>query len=453
MRVALVVHCYFPDHFYGTETYTRSVARELKALGNEPVVITARFPGESGQDKLVDRAEVDGIPVFRVDRNVFPNRSLRDTYSYPYLRFVYERLFRLIRPDVIHLCHLINHTTALLDAAEALKIPVVATFTDFFGFCYTNKLQAASGSLCAGPNQTRSNCIECALLGHRDVDPVLRVAGMQFWRPMIARTVSRHPALAGGRDDDVRALVQRPDHLRSAMQHIRAAIAPSRFLLNAYRANGFQLPLELSHFGIDIDRSLKPARVEGPELRVAFIGQLAEHKGPHLLLEALRRVKRPRLHVTIWGDERQTPTYAADLRRLAAGQNVVFPGTFSTETIAEVLRHVDVLVIPSTWYENAPLILLQALATHTPLVVADVEGLTEFIVEDVSGLIFPRGDVGKLTALLQQLSDNPAKAAWMSTRTHYERTSRHMVEDVVALYDRYAGQSLASGASNDFLTG
>ena len=61
-----------------------------------------------------------------------------------------------IRPDIVHVTHLINHTAVLLEEAGKVGCPVVATLTDFFGFCYNNKLEAANGQLCAGPNRLRS---------------------------------------------------------------------------------------------------------------------------------------------------------------------------------------------------------------------------------------------------------------------------------------------------------
>ena len=46
MKVALFVHCFFPEHYYGTETYTLQIAQNLKSLGHEVVVVAAIFQGE-----------------------------------------------------------------------------------------------------------------------------------------------------------------------------------------------------------------------------------------------------------------------------------------------------------------------------------------------------------------------------------------------------------------------
>ena len=63
MRVALFVHCFFPEHFYGTETYTYELARNLKAMGHEPTVVSAVFQGEPPREALVTRYEFKAIPV------------------------------------------------------------------------------------------------------------------------------------------------------------------------------------------------------------------------------------------------------------------------------------------------------------------------------------------------------------------------------------------------------
>ena len=56
-----------------------------------------------------------------------------------------------IEPDIAHVTHLINHTSAILEVLNEFKVPTVATLTDFFGFCFNNKLEKYDGSLCVGP--------------------------------------------------------------------------------------------------------------------------------------------------------------------------------------------------------------------------------------------------------------------------------------------------------------
>jgi glycosyltransferase involved in cell wall biosynthesis len=122
------------------------------------------------------------------------------------------------------------------------------------------------------------------------------------------------------------------------------------------------------------------------------------------------------------------------LKRSADGCAVSFRGTFPTKDMASILSDLDFLVIPSRWYENSPLILLYALASHTPVIVSDVEGLTEFVEEGKNGCVFERGSVSSLERVLRNIIANPLQSLTMNMTTQYARTTRDMAADVCEIY-------------------
>lgn len=442
MKIALFVHGFFPSHYHGTEVYTLMVARELAALGHEPTVVTAIYAGEPAQKQFIEEYEWDGISVISIDKNRLPNTWVRETYDQPEMRVVHEGILRRLKPDVVHVCHLLNHTTALLNAASALNLPTVATLTDFFGFCYNNILYAADGSLCTGPSSTRENCIACHLknataspdtpfiyraLRFRGIaSPVSRILSF------LSRRISRKFQVDEFRPDD---LIARPGVLGAALHVYRGAVAPTQFLKKAYERNGFPAPLRVSHFGIDIDRSPKPSRRPGDPIHIGFIGQLAPHKGAHVLIDAVKMAARSNLVLTIWGATTQDPVYSQRLKDLCWGLPVKFAETFPSSDTARVLSKIDVLAIPSMWYENCPLILLQALATHTPVIASNVPGMAEFVIENRNGFLFRRGDVDSLASVFRRIADTEGLLCEMSQLTEYPRTGRDMVRDLIAAYE------------------
>jgi len=438
MRIALFVHCFFPDHIYGTEAYTMALAQELQALGCSVLVVSAVFAGEPSAGALVHEYEIDGIQVWAVDKNQAPHKDLKGTYYQPENRWIYERILRRWAPDVVHVNHLINHTGALLDVLERMAIPTFGTLTDFFGFCFNNKLEAADGSLCTGPNARRSNCVACLFKAAHvgaDARPLVRAASTPFRRNTASNLLARYPSLAGSLKPTVTQLIERPDLLMKRYNSAYSGlIAPSAFLRDAYISNGLTVPLKLSHFGIEVDRSSKPPSPKPDVTRIGYVGQIAPHKGVHILMDAFLQVNSPALSLDIWGPASQDPAYFKDLVDRSEGRPVRFNGTFPTKDIASVLAQVDVLVIPSTWYENSPLIMLQALATHTPVLVSDVLGLTEFIEDGVSGFRFGRGNANELAVRLQAFADDVQLARRMSAHTRYDRTPRDMALEALGLY-------------------
>lgn len=442
MKVALFVHCFFPEHFYGTETYTLGLAKHLQSFGHEVTVVAGVFQGEPRREAIVTHSSYDGVPVITIDKNYEPHTRVRETYFHEAMRPHLTAVLRELSPDVVHVTHLINHTAVLLEAAKDLGLPLVATLTDFFGFCYNNKLEASDGSLCAGPDRWRSNCIACHLRAAASGEEprAKRLAGIPHgWRlggfALRAAAAFGWPRIAGA-DAIVPDIVERPGVLARTYECYDAMIAPTQFLRDAYVRNGFSEPrLSLSRFGIDIDRTPKPARAPHAPLTFGFIGQIAAHKGTSLIVRAARAMPPGSVRLIIYGPEDQDKKYMGSLLE-AAGPETEFRGTFKPERMADVLAEMDVLAIPSTWYENSPLVLLNALATHTPVLVSDVQGLTEFIEEGRDGWSFRRGDLADLTRVMGKLAADPGAVRAASANTSYERTTRSMASEVEAIYDR-----------------
>jgi glycosyltransferase involved in cell wall biosynthesis len=129
----------------------------------------------------------------------------------------------------------------------------------------------------------------------------------------------------------------------------------------------------------------------------------------------------------------------ADLKKSADGYAVSFRGTFPISAMVGILSELDFVVIPSRWYENSPLVLLYSLASHTPVIVSNVEGLTEFIEPGKNGFVFERGSVSDLERVLSTIIANPMESLAMSMTTQYARTTQAMVADVCAIYKTVLG--------------
>ena len=442
MKIAFFVHCFFPEHFYGTETYTLDLAKHYQAVGHNVVVVSAVFQGEPAREDVVSHYVHQGIPVVCIDKNRIPHTRVKETYYQPDMRPVLERVLRDIKPDVVHVTHLINHTAALLEVTQQLGIPTYATFRDFFGFCLNNKLEAADGALCAGPSRSRTNCMACHLKDagrspHADWWVRWSVTPRSAqWIARLANVGRRLPGLRNGAVDGLlEDIARRPDILLALYSGgYRGAVAPTRFLKTAYEANRISTPMRDIWFGVDIDRSPKPQRFAAHVPVIGFVGQIAPHKGTDLLLKAFQRLPKGSAELHIYGPADQDPAYMEFLKALADGYAVSFKGTFPSTQMAEVMRGMDLLVIPSRWYENSPLVLLNALATHTPVVVSDVAGMTEFLEPAVNGFAFERGNVDSLEQRLAELVRHPDAMYALATTTYYEKTPSLMASETLSIY-------------------
>ncbi len=84
-------------------------------------------------------------------------------------------------------------------------------------------------------------------------------------------------------------------------------------------------------------------------------------------------------------------------------KRIEFCGHFKNELIGEVLSKIDVLIVPSVWYENTPLVIYSAFASGTPVIATNLGGMSEVVHDGVNGLLFEKGDSAGLGKLLDMI--------------------------------------------------
>jgi glycosyltransferase involved in cell wall biosynthesis len=104
-----------------------------------------------------------------------------------------------------------------------------------------------------------------------------------------------------------------------------------------------------------------------------------------------------------------SPYYTDRLRRLASqAPGVHFHGRYRHEELAAVLEPIDLLVVPSRWYEGSPYVILEAFAHRKPIIATRLGALPELVRDEVDGLLFARDNVADLARQMQRVVDHPA---------------------------------------------
>ena len=140
-----------------------------------------------------------------------------------------------------------------------------------------------------------------------------------------------------------------------------------------------------------------------------FYGRLSPEKGIITFIKASALAKVP---VRIVGTGPQEDA----LRELAArtGADIIFLGYLNGEALFDAVRSARTVVLPSEWYENAPMSVMEAYALGKPVIGARIGGILELIREGETGVTFQNGSVESLAAALRRFADMPdAKLADM----------------------------------------
>jgi glycosyltransferase involved in cell wall biosynthesis len=235
----------------------------------------------------------------------------------------------------------------------------------------------------------------------------------------------------------VRALKERPERIREKMELVDHVIVYTHLMRELLLANGIGAgKIEVSHYGIDTSGIRREDRSFSPPLRVGFVGTLASHKGCDVLIRAFRDLP-PELDATldIYGNLERFKPFVEELRGLAKGDGRIgFAGPFAREEVGNVLSRMDVLVVPSRWYENGPGVIFEAFAAGIPVVATDLGGMSEFVRHEKDGLLFGLEDPGDLARQLRRLLEEPGLLERLRAGIEPVKTVQENVDELEDLY-------------------
>jgi len=427
VRILLGVHQFPPFGSGGTEQLARWSALGLSTHGHAVAIASAVPRRHAGGDwRSAITPDVDGLDVRFLEpataTGSLQERIVRE-YEDEAAGIAFGAQIDRFRPDVIHFFHLAGLTASAAAAARERGVPYLFTASDYWYECPTVQLLLADETVCAGPREDRMNCathlahIRWPRLPDAGVDGLLRAG---------AATVGRSP---------LRALQGRSAALRETLSDAAAVLAPNEFMRTRLRAFGVEeAHLRLVPYPVPDVVAPRVQTQGAARMRVVFVGTLAPSKGAHVLLEAMRLAADLDVDLDVYG-EASDADYDRRLRALAGSdRRIRFAGTFASDAFADVVNAADLLVVPSIWYENSPLVLLQALALRCPVLVADVPGLAPHVRGLQDGWKFERGNAQDLAQKLRAIANDANAREAIRRTTHESRTMASYLADLEAEY-------------------
>ena len=444
IKVLYVVHGFPPDTWAGTEVYTLGLARGLAARGHEVAVFTRTPAGPDGPaDFSVEEGTFEELRVWRMTHRL-EHPDLRASYEQPAAEAAFARVLATEQPDVVHFQHLIHTSTSLVRVAKDAGCATVVHCHDYWGLCPRVQLIRPDGEVCE--QGMGSGCFAC--VKEKSLESIPRLAALDgLAGPALrelARRVSGTEVLAPAmrrKATEYLDLRDREEVVLQAYADCDLQVSPSRFLRDRYLATGRFDPHRFlfSENGLRVEHLHAAAKTPRPGgvLRVGFIGSLVWYKGVGVLVEAMQQLAGLPIELVVHGGfAPEEDAHHAELRELAAGTQTRFLGRFDNGRLPEIHRDLDVLVVPSLWFENAPVTIAEAFACGTPLVVSGFGGMAEFVRDGVDGLHFEPGRASDLARQLRRLLEEPGLLASLGASFPRPKT---VEEDAADWEYRYRG--------------
>lgn len=448
LRITLVVHQFPPKYFTGTEQYALNVGRELQLRGHDVDVFTLQpsFEEEAGPWRE-SCEDVQGLPVRRINYWQNIGRDWRRMeYRHPYMAEVFAKHIRERDTDVVHSFHLRHLGADLIDRVKEQGRGLIVSLMDFWFLCPRVILMKSDGSTCDGPPDEGRGCLTChtaPLADELEQSPV---------REEIERLheTSRGESTPGwDLRSKVATMLERPAYLMERLAKADTIVAPTEFLRGVFAKNGAP-ENRMQHLAYGVDTgplAEEVARLRPPErpLTFGFFGTYSPHKGPDVLVRAVQKVTGD-CRVVLRGRSTDFADFSAELAQQAAKDDrIKLDGPYAREELAAALAEIDVLIVPSTWHENAPFVVLEARAAGLPVIASRFGGLTEVVADEVDGDLFAPGDADDLARCLQRLVDEPDRLQRYRAAVQPPKTLQAAVDEFEDLYREAAGNEAAQG--------
>lgn len=378
----------------GQNTHVAELAAALVEQGHDVRVYTRRDAPEPPE--LV---RMDGVTVVHVPAG--PPEALPKDALLPYMkdfgRWLVEQWRGDWTPDVAH-AHFWMSGLATLTAAKQTGVPVVQTYH-------------ALGT------------VKRRYQGAADTSPPKRIG----YERALGRAVDRVVAQC---QDEVRELV------RMGVPRTRLAVIPSGVNSEKFAPDGPTAPREL----------------ERP--RILTVGRLVERKGFADVIRAMRSVPDAEC-VVVGGPPGSSVDSDPLAQRLRAEADAVgvadrirLVGAVPASEMPTWYRSADVLAA-APWYEPFGLAPLEAMACGIPVVAAAVGGLTDTVVDGLTGDLVPPRDPRALGVALRKLLADPVRRfAYASAAVDRARQCyswKRAAEQLIAVYEAVSGLRRPSG--------
>jgi GT2 family glycosyltransferase/glycosyltransferase involved in cell wall biosynthesis len=419
MRILEVVHGFPPAAQGGTELYAHTHALALGGCGDDVLVLTReQDPNRAEYDVRTETR--DGLRIVSVNNTFRGTRTFEETYRNEAIGAIAGGVIDEFTPDAAHIHHLTGLSTTIVRSLAERQIPTVFTLHDYWLMCHRGQLLDVNFRVCDGPGTAGCHACLPAAGGAGPVGFTGAAAVRALERRLPEAPARQLRRVAEGFAGLISSAGEAEDQERRRIAHMRAVcaevthfLAPSRDIRDRFVQCGVAPErITVSPNGVDQRGPirLKPDPTDHDRLRLGFLGSLMVSKAPHLLLEAVARLPVGSVSVDLFGAYSAyhgDDSYRQRLEPLLHGDGVRVHGVIPHEQIAEALASIDVLVVPSIWPENAPLVIQEAFLAGIPVVASRIGGIPEMVADGKNGLLFRAGDVGDLSRALARLLQEP----------------------------------------------
>lgn len=315
------------------------------------------------------------------------------------------------RPDVIHMHHLIHFGVEFLFLAKKLlpDCKIVLTLHDYYLICMNDGLM------------------------------VKKPSGARCWRAT--------PDACHGCFPDLPSVVfqVRKLNILKHLQFVDRFASPSKFLKDRFVAWGIEedridvIPNGRAWTDPAL-RASRPGEAATARNRFGVLGNLRETKGTLVVARAAAQLVEQGFRdfsISLHGAPLfQNDAFIAELNATVARADgrVTLHGRYTQSDLPALMQDIDWVMVPSTWWENAPLAIQDAFAFGRPVLASDLGGVAEAVSDEIDGLHVPAGNVSAWADSIRQAAQSPDLWSRLASGVRAPTTMKQSADSYLALF-------------------
>lgn len=368
--VLFITHGLPPESYGGVEVYTNNLYKEFKKSKKFQTLLLSRTKVNKFWELLIfsDLNDPNKFYIYTQTKDFFniANKGFDDAFK--------EFLFNT-KPDIIHFQHYLHFSITWFEIIKTLlpKTKIILTLHEYGAICANSgqmiKTKWQGKELCY--KASYNDCVKCF--------------------PYMSKNIIK----------------KRFENVNKYFSFIDLFIAPSEFLKQRYISYGF--PEKKFYVSENGQQVFKPKiRKKSKKLRLIYIGQINYFKGLHILLKAMEILRsQTQIYLDIHGKFQDDEEYNFKILNLVNNlKNVKFCGPYSQNQLPKILSKYDLVIVPSIWWENSPLVIQEAYMAKLPIICSDIGGMAEKVKNNISGLHFKVGNSADLANKILKIYKN-----------------------------------------------
>lgn len=421
IKILQVVGGFSIDYSGGVTNYVRNLSNGLNSMG-KITSFTLDSQRDKGKIRYEQNKEEKKITIYNSPLNSFSLTNVYLELNNVQTETLFKEILEKIKPDIVHFHLLLDFSMEFISIAKKFGSKVVITIHDYWFICPKIQLIDSNNQVC-NDFKNGEKCYNCIMSSYGKEEEGFRKIAKKTYKKIVSKNKREH-------------FLSRFKKSKKVLAEADLVIGVSNFVSKMIKEFSADTNIKTLHIGTitaedDFYKVDNDSNDLLNEISFAFLGNFNYFKGAEVILNALEDLgeKNEKMKFSIYG--RVSKEY---YDKVINHNFIKYKGEYNYSNLPDIMNNIDVLVVPPIWYDNAPQVVMEALAANIPVIGSDIGGIPDFVKDGVNGYLFKAGNYHELSNIINKILSSPDEIKSLRSGSSYVKKLSTHIEEMEAMY-------------------